>query len=174
MRNALALVVLVGCGPAPVDLVGTYEGMLTATPDPVTAACPASSARTDAVVYTIAAGPVRPVKVEPVYARLGQQIATLRKKRNFTQEALGRRLQPPVSRASIANIESGRQRLLVHVALEICAVLALRPDELLGDFLPHEPQEPKDQRLVTELTKKLSISGDDARTLLKKLNSRGK
>lgn len=30
MRAALVLVVLlVGCGPAPVDMVGTYEGMWT-------------------------------------------------------------------------------------------------------------------------------------------------
>lgn len=51
------LVVLASCGPAPVDLVGTYEGMLTATPDPVTATCPAASARTDQVSYKILSGP---------------------------------------------------------------------------------------------------------------------
>lgn len=58
MRVSLVLMVLAACGPAPVDLVGTWEGMLTTAPAKPSTMCPASLGRTEAGSYKIAAGPV--------------------------------------------------------------------------------------------------------------------
>ena len=117
------------------------------------------------------AATVRAVRVEPVYPRLGQWVATLRKRKGFSQQELAGQLSPPLTRASIANIESGRQRLMVHVALEICRALEITPDELLSDFLtPTTSQVVSDDHLVDELARKLAYPRDQAKALMKKLN----
>jgi transcriptional regulator with XRE-family HTH domain len=64
-----------------------------------------------------------PSKVEPVYAYFGNHIGKLRDKRKLTQEQLGAKLQPPLKRASIANIEAGKQRVLLHTVLQLARAL---------------------------------------------------
>jgi transcriptional regulator with XRE-family HTH domain len=46
-----------------------------------------------------------------------------------TQEELARRVQ--LSRASITNIEKGRQRVLLHQLIEIADALDAKPSELM-------------------------------------------
>ncbi len=64
-----------------------------------------------------------PSKVEPVYAYFGNHIGKLRDKKKLTQEQLGAKLQPPLKRASIANIEGGKQRVLLHTVLQLARAL---------------------------------------------------
>jgi len=52
--------------------------------------------------------------IEPFYAMIGRRIMLLRKERNLSMAALGAKMDPPIDRAMINNIEKGRQRLLVH------------------------------------------------------------
>lgn len=84
------------------------------------------------------------VRDEEIYERLGQQIAARRRGLKMTQEKLAAAVG--MSRASIANIESGRQNVLLHhlyrfaKALNISHVADLLPvptpvhpdNELLG------------------------------------------
>src|SRR5712692_1672050 len=57
------------------------------------------------------------------YKALGDLIRRRRKILNLSQEKLAGRLG--VSRASIANIETGRQKILVHQLLQLAATLNL-------------------------------------------------
>ncbi|MCI0393111.1 MAG: helix-turn-helix domain-containing protein [Acidobacteria bacterium] len=77
--------------------------------------------------------------VEPFYVELGHLIEDVRTKRKLSKAALGRRLQPELSRASIANIESGKQRVLVHTLIEIANAL----DVELSELIPARKQKKK-------------------------------
>lgn len=56
--------------------------------------------------------------IEPIYQRLGKAIAAERKHQEMRQEDLAKKIG--ISRAALANIEAGRQRILLHhvVAIE--------------------------------------------------------
>jgi transcriptional regulator with XRE-family HTH domain len=68
---------------------------------------------------------------EPVYAEIGRRIEHFRLERRISQGELGRRLRHPLTRAAVSNMEGGRQRVLVHVLLEIAEVLRIEPSRLL-------------------------------------------
>jgi transcriptional regulator with XRE-family HTH domain len=72
-----------------------------------------------------------PAPIEGIYKAIGRNIAKQRSRRGISQVALGKQISPPLSRAVICNIEAGRQRVLVHVLLEIARVLRTEPAELL-------------------------------------------
>mgnify|MGYP000868033912 CR=1 FL=1 len=67
---------------------------------------------------------------EWVYPEIGRLIRQCRKRQNFTQEKLA--LLVGLSRTSLANIESGRQKLLIHQIYAFAAALGMEP----GDLLP--------------------------------------
>jgi transcriptional regulator with XRE-family HTH domain len=76
---------------------------------------------------------------ESLYKRIGAFIATRRRQLEFKQEELARRVG--ISRASLANIENGRQSVLVHHLYALAKALDLQP----GDLLP-----PVDQNATSE------------------------
>jgi transcriptional regulator with XRE-family HTH domain len=59
-----------------------------------------------------------------VYASLGRAIATRRNRLRKTQQEIA--LQIGVSRASIANIECGRQKVLLHQVYQLVKALELK------------------------------------------------
>ena len=67
---------------------------------------------------------------ERFYRSLGATIRRRREALELTQEALGARLNPPMTRASIANIEAGKQRVLAHTFVDLASALTLKLDEL--------------------------------------------
>lgn len=68
---------------------------------------------------------------EPIYATLGKAIARLRAKSGMTQQNLADALG--ISRASVANIERGEQRVYLDQALAFVDVFNLSSlDELLA------------------------------------------
>ena len=69
------------------------------------------------------------MKREPVYARIGATIRSKRRERDWSQETLAQKLG--ISRAALANIEAGRQRILVHQLYAFAEAVDLRPDQLL-------------------------------------------
>lgn len=70
------------------------------------------------------------------YQRLGGRIATIRRERNITQDRLAAAVG--LSRASVANVEAGRQALAVHMLIAFASVLGKDPAELIPPLV--EPQ----------------------------------
>lgn len=89
---------------------------------------------------------------EVVYAEIGRRIEFLRTDRRVSQSDLARRLRHPLTRAAISNMESGRQRILVHVLLEIADALEVDPRELLphGAAATESPAESIESQLTAE------------------------
>lgn len=69
------------------------------------------------------------MQTEHIYKHIGSLIKSRRKQLRWTQEKLASRLA--MSRASLANIETGRQNVLVHQLYAFAAALELA----VGDFL---------------------------------------
>jgi transcriptional regulator with XRE-family HTH domain len=70
-----------------------------------------------------------PVPPESIYRDIGALIKAKRKALGFKQEQLASELR--ISRGSLANIETGRQGILVHQLYKFAAALKLKPAELL-------------------------------------------
>jgi len=68
---------------------------------------------------------------ESLHERIGAFIATRRRQLKMKQEGLAKRAG--ISRASLANIERGRQSVLVHVLYSIAKALEIPPSQLLPD-----------------------------------------
>lgn len=64
------------------------------------------------------------------YSRFGAAVRYWRKKRNLTQSSLAEALR--LSRASIANIENGRQKILLYQFHQLCTLLRVNSAELLS------------------------------------------
>jgi transcriptional regulator with XRE-family HTH domain len=74
------------------------------------------------------------LKRKQLYRKVGQRIRAERRKKAMTQQELADAMC--VARASIANLELGRQQLLLHTVLDIAAVLNVPPTELLPPSSP--------------------------------------
>lgn len=72
-----------------------------------------------------------PVRVPQIYKTLGQGITALRRKSNITQQQLADAVG--ISRASVANIERGEQRVFLDQAVAIASFFELGSlDELMS------------------------------------------
>ena len=69
------------------------------------------------------------VSPDPIYTELGLLIRARRKALNLRQKSLASELG--ISRGSLANIETGRQSILVHQLYRFAAALRLPPHDLL-------------------------------------------
>lgn len=70
------------------------------------------------------------MSVKPIYEILGKRIKGLRKNLGQTQDQMAKQMN--ISRASLANIEAGRQQVLVHHLFAFARALQLKsPAELL-------------------------------------------
>lgn len=67
-----------------------------------------------------------------IYPLIGDAIRSRRKHLSLTQDKLAAALQ--ISRASLANIEAGRQKVLVHHLYDIAEALQLDVKDLLVDM----------------------------------------
>jgi transcriptional regulator with XRE-family HTH domain len=112
--------------------------------------------------------PVPANDIEPVYADIGRRIQGRRNKIGMTQETLGSKLKPKVTRASIANIEGGKQRILAHTLLQLAETLDVEIAELFS----------KDRKQITpaihveaELAKKLNLPQQKIKKLTAQLKA---
>lgn len=110
----------------------------------------------------------RVTAIEPIYANIGQRIQRIRESRGMTQELLGKSLAPPLTRASVANIESGKQRLLLHTFLQVSGVLDVPFHDLIPDTGPKKEGTDKPADLERQLAKELDVP----RRVLKRLASK--
>jgi transcriptional regulator with XRE-family HTH domain len=90
-----------------------------------------------------------------------------RNRLNLSQEQLGRAIKPAMTRASIANIEAGNQRVFFHTAAHLAAVLHFSLKEVLEG---QQPIAADPQALANELASKLpSLTSSKARSLASKI-----
>jgi transcriptional regulator with XRE-family HTH domain len=75
------------------------------------------------------------MKHEAIYGVVGERIKMRRKKLGMTQEQLAQKLE--ISRASLANIETGRQSILLHNLYSIAKAIELAPESLLPTLTVH-------------------------------------
>ena len=85
------------------------------------------------------------VPIEAVYKEVGGRIARVRQRRRLTQSALG--AAAGVSRTTVANIERGEQRFLLHYLFAFADALDIPPSKLL----PTEKRS-MEERIETVLT----------------------
>lgn len=103
-------------------------------------------------------------KIEPFYEALGAEIRKIRENRKMTQTQLGLALDPPSTRASIANIENGKQRVLGHTLSQLSRLLDVEVAELIP---PSEgrAKAPSTMDVERELRKKLNLTGPTLKKL---------
>jgi len=63
------------------------------------------------------------------YKTVGRKVRQEREKRGLTQEALGSLVS--LTRASVTNIENGRQKILLHTLIGLAAALKVSASDLL-------------------------------------------
>jgi transcriptional regulator with XRE-family HTH domain len=76
---------------------------------------------------------IRSMKPEPIYKQIGGIVRALRRRADKPQDALAGQLG--ISRATLANIETGRQRILVHQLYAIARALNVKLTDLLPPAL---------------------------------------
>lgn len=69
-------------------------------------------------------------EIRAFYSQVGRRVQRLREDRRLTQEHLAARLQ--LTRASIANLEAGRQRISAYHLVTLAATLGVT----IGDLVP--------------------------------------
>jgi len=71
---------------------------------------------------------------DPIYKQIGTIVRVRRKALKMTQKDLAKKLA--ISRGSLANIEAGRQNILVHQLYRYAEALKLERFDLLPERLP--------------------------------------
>jgi transcriptional regulator with XRE-family HTH domain len=84
---------------------------------------------------------------DPVYKAFGNAVMARRKALSLTQAQLASKVK--VSRASIANIESGRQNVLLHHVYALATALEFGK---VGELLPSPPQTSQGEELKMTLS----------------------
>ena len=102
-----------------------------------------------------------------LYKRLGTIIKERRRQLGFTQEHLSSQLG--ISRASLANVETGRQRVLVHQLYQLAEKLDVEVVALLPD-----PEEVKELRSLDDLPFSENVSLEQRQQLARLLQEDGK
>jgi len=64
------------------------------------------------------------------YRDVGRRVRDARKKSGMTQQSLASKVS--LSRASITNLEMGRQKLMLHTLVDIASELHVSPDDLIA------------------------------------------
>ena len=72
--------------------------------------------------------------IHEIYIAVGENVRHHRKQAGLSQLALSREVE--LSRPSIANIETGRQSILLHQAFDLARALNVRVDDLVPGFSP--------------------------------------
>jgi transcriptional regulator with XRE-family HTH domain len=104
------------------------------------------------------------VEVERFYVDLGRRLRLQRDRKHVTQQQLGSLLDPPTTRASIANIEAGKQRVLAHTLVQLAHALGLSISELLPPI-----ETNRRTNIREELRQKLPLPDKQLRRVVEKL-----
>lgn len=85
----------------------------------------------------------------------------------MTQERLGELLEPAATRASIANVENGKQRVLAHTLTQIASALQVELTDLIKS--PERKPVSKVSAVSIELGEKLALPSTRLRKLRREL-----
>ena len=113
-----------------------------------------------------------PRTIEPFYAELGRRIGDARRRSRLTQEALGEKLEGGLTRAAIANIESGKQRVLTKTFVDIAFALQVPAESLLPPRRADPRPDANAGTLVADLIAGLGLPAAKARRLASQLKPR--
>jgi transcriptional regulator with XRE-family HTH domain len=94
------------------------------------------------------------------YRRVGENIRGARLKLHKSQDELA--MSVGMQRASISNIEKGRQRMLIHTLAEIARALETEPSNLLPAKLEPAPIPSKTEKTLANLSQKERTFIEDA------------
>jgi transcriptional regulator with XRE-family HTH domain len=108
----------------------------------------------------------RVADTESFYRLLGKRLEQARQIKGLSQAALGNRLRPPQTRASISNMEKGTQRVLAHTLVQLATAL----ERSVADLLPSEEPTPA-QDFEQTLAEKLSLSPKELKNLMAQIQS---
>ena len=107
-------------------------------------------------------------RVESFYLVLGTRVRAIRQQKGLTQEQLGSRLTPTMTRASVANIETGKQRVLAHTLVQLASALSVPLDDLTRiESIP--PTADVAEQVNVVLRKRLRLSEAQAQRLTRPL-----
>jgi transcriptional regulator with XRE-family HTH domain len=111
--------------------------------------------------------------IEPFYLEVGRIVQAKRNENGMSQEYLGQQLDPKVTRASIANIEAGKQRVLSHTLVQLSKALGVNIVELLPSETASQitKQKSSTNELKNELNKKLSLPSGEFNKIMSKINA---
>jgi transcriptional regulator with XRE-family HTH domain len=103
--------------------------------------------------------------IEHFYGLLGSKIQEAREAKKMTQAQLALSLTPPATRASIANVENGKQRVLVHTLVQFARAM----DVDIGQLIPSPEQSspaPTPKEVELELRRKLGLPSPQLKKLV--------
>jgi transcriptional regulator with XRE-family HTH domain len=93
---------------------------------------------------------------EAIYAVFGRHLKELREKRKMAQEELA--TLSGLTRSSIANVENGKQRVLLHQVVQFAEALNVKFDDLIPTLRTAEPAtEEKKSAYLEELQRRIQI-----------------
>ena len=95
---------------------------------------------------------------------LGARLRKLRVKAHLSQEQVGDRLTPPITRAAVANIEGGKQRILAHTLAQLALMYEASVDALFAELHTHEARN-RHSDVLREISEKLAIGPTELRKL---------
>lgn len=95
------------------------------------------------------------LKHDKLYQILGAKIASFRSEKNITQTAFAKQIS--LSRASVVNIERGRQRPPLHLIWEIAVHLDVELEDLLPDLLEIQ-MDSEEEKLIVEAKKQVDVN----------------
>ncbi len=102
-------------------------------------------------------------RIEAFYEALGSNIQAARDRVKMTQAQVGLALVPPSTRASIANIENGKQRVLVHTLVQLARALETKVEKLIPSDAPTGQATFAD--VENELKRKLNLAAPQLKKL---------
>lgn len=105
------------------------------------------------------------MNVPSLYRRIGTTIKGRRQQLGLTQQQLATVLG--ISRASLANIETGRQRLLVHQLYRLADKLDLQPEDLLP-----KPEEMKELEILDDILFSENVTLEERRQIIQLLQQK--
>jgi transcriptional regulator with XRE-family HTH domain len=111
-------------------------------------------------------------QIESFYLDLGRLLSAARTKAGLSQEQLGARLHPPMRRASIANMETGKQRVLAKTLVDLAAALEIEISALIPRRAPAR-RTARRPNIRAELQAALDLPADKLKKLAKQLEHRG-
>lgn len=105
------------------------------------------------------------MRIEPLYKDIGRNIRTRRRQIDESQDSVAQQLG--LSRATLANIETGRQRVLVHQLYAIARALGVKP----GDLLPPQPLDPAPSFTLESLQVQGNVNPEQRKEVFRLINS---